>query len=234
MEFLARALDDPGAAPCGRCAFCKGQPEALRRVPENVIREAIAYLRRCDVPIEPRSQWPTNALPVYGWRGRVAAELRAEPGRALCILNDSGWGSLVRRGREDGRFADELVDALAGLIRDRQPNPPPTWLTCVPSLSQPEPVEDLARRVAARMRLPFASAVRKVRATPPQKDVENSWQKAHNLDGVFHIESWQGIAGPVLLIDDLVDSGWTCTIVAALLRRDGSGPVFPVALAVNR
>ena len=32
MEFLARALDDPTAAPCGRCACCKGQAEALRRL----------------------------------------------------------------------------------------------------------------------------------------------------------------------------------------------------------
>jgi ATP-dependent DNA helicase RecQ len=48
MEFLAQALHDPKAAPCGRCAFCKAQPEALRRVPESVIREAIIYLRRCD------------------------------------------------------------------------------------------------------------------------------------------------------------------------------------------
>jgi ATP-dependent DNA helicase RecQ len=234
MEFLARALDDPDAAPCGRCAFCKGQPEALRRVPENLIREAIAFLRRCDVPIEPRSQWLAEALPAYGWRGRIATELRAEPGRALCILNDSGWGSVVRRGREDGHFADELVEALADLIRGRQPNPPPTWLTCVPSLSQRAPVEDLARRVAARLRLPFVPAVRRVRASSPQKDMENSWQKANNVDGVFHIERWQGIAGPVLLIDDLVNSGWTCTIVAALLRREGSGPVFPFSLAVNR
>src|SRR5579883_259614 len=225
MEFLARALDDPKAAPCGRCACCKGQPEALRRVPESMIREAIIYLRRCDVPIEPRLQWPTDALPIYGWRGRIAAELRAEPGRALCILNDAGWGSLVRPGREDGHFADELVDALAALIRSRQPNPPPTWLTCVPALHQPEPVVDLARRVAARLRLPFVPAVRKVRAASPQIDMENGWQKAHNLDGVFLVERWQGIAGPVLLVDDLVDSGWTCTIVAALLRREGSGPV---------
>ena len=35
----------------------------------------------------------------------------------------------------------------------------------------------------------------------------------------------------VLLVDDMVDSGWTFTVCAALLRQAGSGPVFPVALA---
>jgi ATP-dependent DNA helicase RecQ len=234
MEFLTRALDDPTSAPCGRCAFCKGKPEALRRVPENVIREAIAFLRRCDLPIEPRAQWPPDALSLYGWRGRIAADCRAELGRALCILNDSGWGSLVRRGKEQGCFADELVEALAGLVRARGLNPPPTWVTCVPSRSQPDLVTDLAQRVSIRLSLPFVMAVRKVRETSPQREMENSWQQVHNLDGAFQIEPWEGIAGPVLLLDDLVDSGWTCTVVAALLRQQGGGPVFPFVLAVNR
>jgi ATP-dependent DNA helicase RecQ len=235
MEFLARALDDPAAATCGRCAFCKGQPDALRRVPEDVIREAITYLRRCNLPIEPRVQWQAGALPVYGWQGRIAADRRAEVGRALCILGDSGWGSLVRRGKyQEGRFAEELVEALAGLVRGWRPAPPPTWVTCVPSLDYPELVPDLARGLSARLSLPFVSAVRKVRASRPQKDMENSWQQVHNLDGAFQIDPWQGMAGPVLLVDDLVDSRWTFTVVAALLRQEGSGPVFPLALAANR
>ncbi len=34
-----------------------------------------------------------------------------------------------------------------------------------------------------------------------------------------------------LLIDDIVDSRWTLTEVAALLRQNGSGPVHPMLLA---
>jgi ATP-dependent DNA helicase RecQ len=36
---------------------------------------------------------------------------------------------------------------------------------------------------------------------------------------------------PVLLVDDVVDSGWTLTMAAVLLRQHGSGPVYPFALA---
>jgi len=36
---------------------------------------------------------------------------------------------------------------------------------------------------------------------------------------------------PVLLVDDVVDSGWTLTVGAVLLREHGSGPVYPFALA---
>ena len=33
----------------------------------------------------------------------------------------------------------------------------------------------------------------------------------------------------MLLIDDVVDSGWTLAIISALLLRAGSGPVFLVS-----
>jgi ATP-dependent DNA helicase RecQ len=39
--------------------------------------------------------------------------------------------------------------------------------------------------------------------------------------------------GPVLLIDDLVDSGWTLTETGRLLSRSGSGPVYPLVLAIS-
>jgi hypothetical protein len=38
-------------------------------------------------------------------------------------------------------------------------------------------------------------------------------------------------AVPVLLVDDMVDSGWTLTLAAVLLQHHGSGPVYPFALA---
>jgi ATP-dependent DNA helicase RecQ len=36
---------------------------------------------------------------------------------------------------------------------------------------------------------------------------------------------------PVLLVDDMVDSGWTLTLAAVLLQHHGSRPVYPFALA---
>jgi ATP-dependent DNA helicase RecQ len=36
---------------------------------------------------------------------------------------------------------------------------------------------------------------------------------------------------PVLLVDDVIDSGWTMTVLAALLKQQGSGNVYPLALA---
>jgi ATP-dependent DNA helicase RecQ len=39
--------------------------------------------------------------------------------------------------------------------------------------------------------------------------------------------------GPVLLVDDLVDSGWTMTLAGRVLRQAGAPAVLPLALAVT-
>ncbi|MBC7273818.1 MAG: hypothetical protein H5T76_34820, partial [Streptomyces sp.] len=37
--------------------------------------------------------------------------------------------------------------------------------------------------------------------------------------------------GPVLLVDDYTDSGWTLAVAARLLRRAGGKEVLPLVLA---
>jgi ATP-dependent DNA helicase RecQ len=37
--------------------------------------------------------------------------------------------------------------------------------------------------------------------------------------------------GPVLLVDDVIDTGWTMTVAARILRRAGASAVLPFALA---
>ncbi len=234
MVFLKRELDDPDLQPCGRCAVCVGRPLISPTYPAALASRAIMFLRRHDQRIEPRRMWPGDALQIYGWRGKIPPSLMAEEGRALCIWGDAGWGELVKRGKQiDGRFDDALVEALVELVQQRwRPEPAPSWVACVPSLTHPTLVADMAQRLAKRLRLPFVAAVRKVRPTEPQKRMQNSFQQARNIAGAFVIDRWSGIDGPVLLVDDMVDSGWTFTIVAALLREAGSGPVFPLALAL--
>jgi ATP-dependent DNA helicase RecQ len=37
--------------------------------------------------------------------------------------------------------------------------------------------------------------------------------------------------GPVLLVDDYTDSGWTLAVAARLLRQSGSDQILPLVLA---
>ena len=61
-------------------------------------------------------------------------------------------------------------------------------------------------------------------------ELENSHQQFRNVWGACAVEG--AVAGePVLLVDDLVDSRWTLTVVGARLLEAGSGPVSPSVLA---
>ena len=155
-------------------------------------------------------------------------------GRALCVWRDAGWGQLVRDGKyRDARFAEELVTACESLLRRWNPQPSPTWVTCVPSLRHPQLVPDFARRLADLLGLPFSEVLSKTDERPEQKTMANSVQQARNIDGSLSIGGNLIRSGSVLLIDDMVDSRWTMTIASWLLRSNGSGMVFPLALALT-
>lgn len=233
MVFLARVLDDENPRPCGKCAQCLGRPVVAETYSHARAVEAARFLRQSELPLECRRQVAKDAFPQYGFSGNLPENLRAETGRVLSRWGDAGWGQLVAEDKHAGCFREELVCALAEMIRDRwQPDPMPTWVTCVPSLSRPHLVSDLARRLAVLMRLPFVAAVTKVQANEPQKLQQNRFRQCANLDGAFKVTD-DVRPGPVLLVDDMVDSTWTMTVVAALLRQAGAGPVLPVALATT-
>ncbi|MFA4953761.1 MAG: DEAD/DEAH box helicase [Patescibacteria group bacterium] len=226
MPFLIRALDgDPGD--------CRSPdlPDLPATVDQLLVREAVAFLRRTSLPIESRRQWPLDSMPLYGLKGLIPQGLQAEPGKALCTSGDAGWGDLVRQGKKQGhRFADDLVRACLSMVQEWNPQPAPTWVTCIPSLRDPALVQDFAERLAQQLGLPFRTVMRKSIDRPQQQTMQNSMQQAHNLDGSFELTGTVP-EGPVLLVDDTVDSRWTMTVAAWLLRSHGSGEVYPVALA---
>ena len=226
MEFLLQQLDDPGAEPCGRCMVCAGDSPEVELDPA-IVAKAREHLRWAELLVEPRLQWPSGMTEP---KGRIPEELRMQPGRALSVLNDGGWGGLVRKGLEEGEFSDALVQAAAELVGKRwRPDPPATWVTCVPSPDRPA-VPGFAERLAAALVLPFRPIVSKTRETKPQKELENSQQQFANVWGAFAVGGSPD-PGPVLLVDDLVDSRWTLTVVATALLEAGSGPVSPFVLA---
>jgi ATP-dependent DNA helicase RecQ len=231
MEFLRHALDDPSAGPCGRCARCLGQEILSSEFDHRLGVAATSFLRKSEMPLAPKKQVPRGSMDAYGFGTKLPADLLHEEGRVLSRWGDAGWGGIVADGKHANRFSDELVTAVVDMFRNRwRPQPAPEWVACVPSRSHPDLVPDLAMRLAAAIGLPFRAAIAKTRDNEPQKLQQNAFHRCQNLDGAFAIDD-DLPQGPVLLIDDVVDSGWTLTIVAALLRRAGSGPVFPLALA---
>jgi ATP-dependent DNA helicase RecQ len=229
MGFLINALDgDPDQVTDPTL------PSLSAAVDDALVREAVTFLRRTSLPIEPRKQWPAGGLPQYDLTGRIGVEFQAMQGTALCVWGDAGWGGLVRRGKyHDGHFSDDLVEACVEMIKEWNPQPAPTWVTCVPSLRHPELVPDFAERLAIALDLPFHAVLVKSDDRPEQKAMANSTQQARNIDGSLALADQAIPAGPVLLVDDMVDSRWTLTVSAWLLRLNGSGEVWPVALSLT-
>jgi ATP-dependent DNA helicase RecQ len=221
MAFLRKALDDIDVSPCGRCDNCAGNRYGSKTDP-NLVGQALSFIRRRPIEIEPRKRW-------LGHRSGAISNA-VEPGRALCYLTDPGWGDQLLDAKHSGRpLSDELVEAAAALIEDCMPGFDGT-LVYVPSLDPTRTlVENFATRLAASLDVRLSDCLVKLRQNAPQKLMENSAQQIHNVDGVFGIRG-RAPSGPVLLVDDIVDSRWTMTVLGDLLVAAGADPVYPFAI----
>ncbi len=237
MQFLAEVLDDPNPHLCGKCSVCLGYPVVPEDFPHELGVNAAQFLRHSEFLLECKKQIAPGAFPEYGFNfagaGNIPNHLRAETGRVLSRWGDAGWGKVVAEGKQAGRFGDELVEAVTEMIQQSwRPEPTPAWVTCIPSRNHPELVPDFTRRLAQRLGLPFLLVITKLRDNEQQKFQQNRYHQCSNLDGVFGVNG-QLPVGPVLLVDDMVDSAWTLTVASILLRQAGCPVVLPMALAAT-
>ncbi|NJC64706.1 DEAD/DEAH box helicase [Planosporangium flavigriseum] len=246
MEYLRRCLDDPAASACGRCDNCAG-PWYPPAVAGEALAAAQAHLGRVGVTVAPRQLWPTGLAAVgVPLSGRIPAGEQAGPGRALARLSDLGWGERLRRllaeDAPDGPVPDDVfagvVRALADWARGDDPWPArPVGVVTVASRRHPVLVRDLGARIAATGRLTLLGSVARVGDERGGGARGNSAQRVRALHDAFAVPDelanrLAGLDGPVLLVDDLVDTGWTTALVARLLRRAGAPGVLPLALGL--
>jgi ATP-dependent DNA helicase RecQ len=224
LRVLRERLDDPDAADCGRCMVCRGTGDPVELDPE-IVRSAVEFLRGVDIAIEPRKQW---ARGLSEPRGNIKAGERAEEGRALCRVGDAGWWPVVERAFDAGEPDDELVGGVLRALKRWPWESRPTWVTWSPGdVIAPE----VAARVGAAGKIAVHDALRRVRPAPARASSGNSSFRLGEVWGAFSVTSLPDVDGPVLLLADRYDTGWTMTVLAHLLRSAGSGPVLPFALA---
>ena len=250
MEFLTAALDDPHSRPCGHCDTCT-RPWYPTGVTAEAQVAAQSALERVGVVLEPRTQWPpgldrfTGVMGGEVVKGRIPLAERVEPGRVVARLTDLGHGNALRElfaSDADGKPVDaEVPPQLAGaclqVLREWDWDERPAAVAWVPGLSRPRLVaalgEGLAR--AGRLRVLGPLGLAPGAALLPRA---NSTFRVRDLWTRFHVTPQQeavlpGLPGPVLLVDDLVDSRWTMTVAGRLLKRAGARAVLPFALAAT-
>ena len=255
MEFLRLQLDDEEAAPCGRCDNCAGA-RFTDKVSDRALDAARGELGRPGVDVEPRKMWPTGLSAIgIDLRGRVPAGERSFPGRALGRLSDIGWGNRLRPmlapQAPDGPVPDDVVDAVVSVLADWARGPGgwasgaqdaparPVGVVTVASRSRPGLVGSLGRRISEVGRMPLLGEVEYAPGTEGAAvSRTNSAQRVRALHEAFVVSpelagALTSAAGPVLLVDDLSDTGWTLAVATRLLRRAGAAGVFPLVLAVQ-
>jgi ATP-dependent DNA helicase RecQ len=158
---------------------------------------------------------------------KIPDHRRTEPGFALARFGDGGWWPAVERGLRDGSFAEEVVVALADILRGA--GIAASWLTHVPSSRLGPVVGELADRVASELGVPRLDIVRRTEDRPPQREMANAAQQVANVRGAFEIRG-KAPPGTGVLLDDRRNSGWTLAMVAGQLRLAGAERVVPLAL----
>jgi ATP-dependent DNA helicase RecQ len=255
MEFLRRELDDPGAEPCGRCDNCTGRPWPDQVSPAGAAAAGERLLRP-GTPVPPRAMWPSGmselGVPVSG---KIPASAQARPGRAVAALTDLGWGPRLREllAAADGPVPADLVDAVVKVLAAWDWEDRPAAVVTLPSRARPQLVASLGEQIAAIGRLPYAGALEYAAGGPPSSSDHSSSEhsslqprsgqhnSAQRLAAVWAAmlvpdavqAAVTGLAGPVLVVDDRMETGWTMTVAAKLIRDAGAPAVLPFVLALG-
>ena len=236
MVFLRRQLDDPDLAEgerCGRCDNCTGA-RYDGHVDAEAAEDTRQRLMRPGVELSPRKQWPTGLAKLgVSLSGKIADGPAA--GRVIGRLTDLGWGARLRRilDAPDGEVDEDVVQAAVKVLASWDWDVRPVAVLALDSDRRPLLIGSLARRLAELGRLTDLGTLRYAPGRTPVTAVNSAYRVAA-LDGSWEVPDATAIAavgGPILLVDDLADTGWTLTMAARAVRAAGAPAVLPFALA---
>ncbi|HDP78967.1 MAG TPA: RecQ family ATP-dependent DNA helicase [Mesotoga infera] len=230
MKYVVSKLDDNLSEDCGKCCNCAGDFRSRVANPQ-LVQKAAKFLKNRFVRIEPRKRFPHRFENMI----QIPEHFRCEVGYSLSIYGDAGWGRMVKEDKyERGSFRSDLVAASKNLITDYwSPKPFPEIVVSVPSLRRPYLVSRFAGALAREIGLSYmADCVVKKKETQEQKAMKNSSMQFENVISAFDVSLDLG-GKRVLLVDDLVDSRWTFTVIAYLLKKKNAGEIYPFALSAS-
>jgi ATP-dependent DNA helicase RecQ len=242
MRLLREALDDPPADNCGRCANCtnedarsetaggdetRGSHDSSVCLDPGLVHAAVTYLRGVDIVLEPRKQWPRG---LDAPRGNIAAGSRAEPGRALSRIGDSGWWPALQHAIAVGAPTEELIDGIAATLKRWNWASRPTVITWIPSRTNNALLTAVASALGELGKVPVAELLTWTRDRQPQAATANGAHRVSNIWGALE-PAPEAAGATVLVLDDFYDTGWTATLASHALRQAGATAVLPFALA---
>ena len=235
MAFLRTQLDDPELVAgwaCGRCDRCTGSRWSSA-VDPGALAAARQRLDRPGVDLPERKQWPTGMARLgVTLAGKITAG--AEPGRAVGRLTDLGWGQRLRTvlQRADGAADEPLLQACVAVLASWRWAHRPGSVLGLESVTHPVLVRSV---VAALARLGNLTDLGTLTRRPdhPAVQAANSAHRVAALVGSWQPPDLTAVHGPVLLVTERVDTGWTLAVAGWELRAAGADAVVPFALAAT-
>jgi ATP-dependent DNA helicase RecQ len=230
MRFLREALDDAGARDCGRCDNCGGV-----KIPSSVSDAAVATasdrLSRPGVAVAPRKLWPTGLAHLgLDLSGKING---AEEGRVVARLTDLGLGQalrdLFRPGAPDQEVPVALAQGVVATLADWTPGV--DGIVGFESRTHPLLVDSLVDGLARHLQVPVLGRVAIRDDTIAHgRGATNSAQRVAAVSRRMELQVPDVAGRRVLLVDDLVATGWSLTLAAHWLRSAGADAVLPLAL----
>jgi ATP-dependent DNA helicase RecQ len=117
-------------------------------------------------------------------------------------------------------------DYISSKVKNSEVN----LIVAIPSKRRPDLVPNFAKRLAVALDVPFENAVQKIDIGYEQKELLNSAKQEENIKNSISIEESLVIGKTILLVDDMVDSRWSFTVIAEKLLEAGASAVYPFAL----
>jgi ATP-dependent DNA helicase RecQ len=239
MSFLRAQLDDPelrDGQSCGRCDNCTGSGYSSR-VDATEVALTVDRLRRPGVELARKRQWPTGLGKLgLDMSGRITDGPAS--GRVIGRLTDLGWGVRLRQllDGEDAAVPDDVVQAAVQVLAAWDWENRPVAVMGVDSVRHPMLIGSLVERLAQLGRLTNLGTLDYAPRHRPVAAANSAYRVAALNDAfVVHEPAVVGAtAGPVLLVDDVADTGWTLTMAARTLRAAGVPAVLPFAVASLR
>jgi len=225
MKYVVNCLDDYSLEKCNHCASCVGQPLISEEISQAAFEKALKYLNSLTFPIIPKLRWSSTEF-----TKQTKINHPNQEGICLSKYGDPGFGEMVKNGKyRDNHFSDELIVKSAEILNPIVQKYGVSHITCVPSLRS-NIVKDFSIKLAKELNISFLECLKKSEA-PPQKDMENSSHQCANAYSSFKVKELVDIPNKIILIDDVVDSGWTIAVCGNYLGEAGCEFVFPFALA---
>jgi len=250
MHQLTSAMGDSTNYRCNQCSVCESlqlndqqgsEPSySFANVKQSLLKDARCHVKSSARPLTLRKDLRLDVYHKYDLKSNDFEE--AKEGRVLSLWQDGGFGDILKdwtfgSASQFDEDMNSLVNWAVEMYNKWAPNPVPLWVTFVPSAGHPLIPKLFSELFAKQIRLPLKEVFTVDESSEPQKQskMQNDFFRCQNIDGLYNINAGEITKGsPVILIDYVVASGCTISTVAALLRHEGSGPVFPLALTKKR